>query len=945
MKKLPAVVIASVLAFSAFSALVAGVSLAEWEKAEKKFRADFKNKAGAAKAAAELALVQDVRAAKLLYKDALFHEEQDIYEAAINGLAKTQEPDSIKFLATELGSERKTDNKIILARLMTCLPKGPEVSKRLIYALHDKSEDVNLFGIMAARVQGDKELAPEIQKLASSANPRVAFEAARAVFELTGQWPLKFSAPAAGMLFPDKIHAKETLFIIDVSEDMGKTFIDPEAAAAAQDNGSSEKKEPKKEPKAAPVKEDAESKAAENKISRYSFVARHVKKALRSINPDCEVNLLLFSGGARLFSKKPVKCEPKFLDEADSWLDKQILEPGRDLAKAVRRGMEIAPAADTIYIITCGLPWVDKNEDLDKIRFELRKSVRYRFATVNVIGIFSENPAPLAEENALKKAEQLKKTEAFLKALADDHAGEYVSYKSVGIAPPAPPKPKDKPLVEVKPEDLVQLRPKKVDDTTFKKAADRLKGILKKKPSAEEAAREISAFSMNVHRDTAKVLFEEALKSSDTTLQYAAVDALLNHSEESGVAFLGDRLHFEKDWKLKTLLAEILGSCPFAESEKWLAEQLKTDTQWQVRLAAARGLKSSKTPEAKTALEAALKDKHAAVALEVARSLKNLTGSAPKGFEEEMFDDCFPKTFYSADAAFIFDISEGMSFGMSDPDAREVLRIYLEALAAKKAKESVPPEKEKPKEEKKKDLKAGAPEGELKPPEPVSRLTYAARRIAAALERMNADAFFNMVAAGDQPKYLWKEPAGATADNRKKAADFAASKRVFDTDRRFFGALEGILQDGKTDSIFLIIAAPPLGGEKEFADALRTVKNLNRTALVKINVVYIGAIADFHSLDKAGVIKYKRILEETAAKLRPLAEENNGYFAQVDSFWEENLISSPESPEGEKKPPEGAEKSAPKEEAPRQPTGNPEAPSPAPAPAPSGSGEKTPDKK
>jgi hypothetical protein len=318
MRKLTVSFIILGLAALCASVLTAGVTTVEWKKAKKKFQKVFKS-GKRIKAVKELGAIEDVRAAKHLVKEALYHDGFDVYEAAHDCLADTKEPESLAFIAGELSSEKKAGRRVLLAKLLARLPKDPGVAKSVKFALMDRKAGVILPGIRAAVIQGGDANVKYLRKLLSSKNRRVAFETAAALAVIEGKWPKDFKAVEKGDLLPKKINAGSVVFLIDTSEQMLTKFRDPDYKPEKKP-----KEDKKKKPRRKKDKNKGEKKKGKPKIvytTRLELVKRRIKAALGTVDKHAVVSLVAFGQTSEVFSKKPVRTSKKNLKAINAWMD------------------------------------------------------------------------------------------------------------------------------------------------------------------------------------------------------------------------------------------------------------------------------------------------------------------------------------------------------------------------------------------------------------------------------------------------------------------------------------------------------------------------------------------------------------------------------------------------------------------------------------------------
>lgn len=870
MKKVFMIALACALALTfATIELGAGVSRLEWKNARKKFEDDFRDSEKRAKAVLELgATCDDERAAELIVERALLHDDFDVHEAAVKALSDFRDPQALAEIASQLNDQKRDTNKIQVAEVVAKLPKNEEVARRLSYGLKERDPNIVLYTLEAARTQGSEENRKDVENLLDNDNPRVAYEAARTLAAITGKWPEGFREQQAPAFFPEKINAHTTLFVLDLSEQMRKEFYLPERASA-------DSKEKKKEEK--------------KTVSRLDYARERLKAALRGLPEDSYVNISTFGRGADVYSKRPVRVHKRNLEKLDKWIDRLRTEVGRNTLKGIEEGLDAAEGADTVFLVTCDLPWGVVKEDPDKVRREVRKLARKKFLNMNVISLFAEKvDKNLTDVEKKKRDLYMAEVEGFMKGLADDMGGFYMPVRQaeppVSVTPDVSENKEDK---TEKREDSAKtddpekkLEPKKLTSRVFRKVReDLIRAIKKKSPKALTLIRE---FGFYLNDDTAETIYENAIESENAEYVDAGVDALLGHKVEKGIVYLCNRMTLEKDWKRRVFVAEILGTVDSPKADEELADALDDDRSWQVRLRAAKSLAAKTSDKTLEALKKGLGDKNRRVAFGAAEAVHARTGSRPDGFDPVMANGSFPRKFFSSNVVFLMEASEEMGALMQRPDRKDALKKYLEDRESGKKKNPAPR------------------------PEPVKKIDFARERLIDAFSRLDDDTLFNVGAFAGKADFCWRASEEADPKTREKAAKFLKSFVLLEIRRDFYTPLEQLLRTGEVDTVYVVGAGLPFGAKfKDTEKMLKTLKRKNRWAQMTVHTVCLASVPGFEDFDEIRTLEYGKEVEQRAGFFKSLAEAGGGSSTVIDSFWEGELLKKSAPEEDKKEKPEG----------------------------------------
>jgi len=160
-------------------------------------------------------------------------------------------------------------------------------------------------------------------------------------------------------------------------------------------------------------------KAAPGEESRFSRARQELLRALRNLSPSKRFNIVAFETRCLCFSERMMPADKKSIDAAAEWIGELELKFGTQLYDALEMAFSLAgrntedryydTAADTIFVLTDGMPFIgNKPDKFPKILEAVKRWNLLRRVVVHTIGLGDGIP---------KK---------WLKRLAADNGGKFV---------------------------------------------------------------------------------------------------------------------------------------------------------------------------------------------------------------------------------------------------------------------------------------------------------------------------------------------------------------------------------------------------------------------------------------------------------------------------------------------------------------------------------------
>ncbi len=160
-------------------------------------------------------------------------------------------------------------------------------------------------------------------------------------------------------------------------------------------------------------------KAGEGDESRFTRARDELLRALRNLSPAKSFNIIAFETRCRCFAKRMMPADARTIAEAEEWVRELDLKFGTQLYDALESAFSLAgrgtedryydTAADTIFVLTDGIPYIgNKADKFPKILAAVKRWNLLRRVVIHTIGMGDGIP------------------EKWLKRLAAENGGKFV---------------------------------------------------------------------------------------------------------------------------------------------------------------------------------------------------------------------------------------------------------------------------------------------------------------------------------------------------------------------------------------------------------------------------------------------------------------------------------------------------------------------------------------
>jgi len=155
---------------------------------------------------------------------------------------------------------------------------------------------------------------------------------------------------------------------------------------------------------------------------RIDVARSELVRVIRELRPESLFNVILFSTRVRSWQKGEVPAEPKNVDAAIRWAERNLRDPEGDTYTydALQEAFERNPEFDTIFLLSDGQPSHGPYASPEGILESVKVWNRYRGAVIHTVGLTLED----MDRGMPNLAEDLKLMKSFVERLAATTGGE-----------------------------------------------------------------------------------------------------------------------------------------------------------------------------------------------------------------------------------------------------------------------------------------------------------------------------------------------------------------------------------------------------------------------------------------------------------------------------------------------------------------------------------------